>query len=634
MKILLFIVLFVLIATMIFSPSYALDKGQRNYANKSGISQNGDKKVQLVPVEQSSRLSSNVEPINSKSNFNLDANQTLLFNQSSMFTFDLASFVRKDHESCLTNFKCTVNFSSGWKDNTSIQFSTNNTHKKTSRIVGQEVIVQPKESYRLVIHMKLSEWATHSRIELEGLNGITKRWYSIDPCPTYAFDGPMKWQEFSCGLAFEPNTTKVRPVIEAGWSSESKREATTWFDSIDLVKSKQFLIDPNLMTQVVYQGLHNPVSMAFLDPNDFLVIESKGTVQRIINGVKLAKPIHNLDVARDGLLGIAINKNMSIARDGTNKETTYVFLYFTEFDKYGDKSLHNRLYRYEFVNNTLVQPKLLLDLPPGFYHNGGPILIGPDKFLYIMIGELDNTTITPHIKNRALNYEGNDAKDPDGRGGILRIDQNGQPIGSHGIVADSEPLNKYYAYGIRNGFGMDFDPLNGQLWDTENGPSFGDEINLVEPGFNSGWNKVQGIWNHFVENHVNARDITFSPSDLVDFGGRGMYRSPEFIWKYTVGPTALKFLSSDKLGKEYQNDIFVGDVNNGRIYHFKLNQNRTEFILDGPLNDKVADTDTELDSVVFAGGFGIITDLKTGPDGYLYFIAYNEGKIYRIVPHI
>ena len=50
---------------------------------------------------------------------------------------------------------------------------------------------------------------------------------------------------------------------------------------------------------------------------------------------------------------------------------------------------------------------------------------------------------------------------------------------------NNDPLNKYFAYGIRNSFGMDFDPLSGKLWDTENGPFFGDEINLVENGFNS-----------------------------------------------------------------------------------------------------------------------------------------------------
>jgi glucose/arabinose dehydrogenase len=87
---------------------------------------------------------------------------------------------------------------------------------------------------------------------------------------------------------------------------------------------------------------------------------------------------------------------------------------------------------------------------------------------------------------------------PAGRGGILRTTQNGQAVGGigigDGILGKEDPLNRNYAYGIRNSFGTDFDPVTGKLWDVEKGPLFGDEINLVEPGFNSGWLKIQGIW--------------------------------------------------------------------------------------------------------------------------------------------
>jgi len=222
--------------------------------------------------------------------------------------------------------------------------------------------------------------------------------------------------------------------------------------------------------------------------------------------------------------------------------------------------------------------------------------------------------------------------EPDGTGGILRITEDGKPV-RKSVLGTIYPTNLYYAYGIRQSFGMDFDPLTGKLWDTENGANWGDEINLVEQGFNGGWNKVQGIWkDHDSDKNFYANRVTYNPPDLVNFEGNGKYRSPEFIWRYTVGPTALIFLSSDKLGKHYENEMFVGDVNNGRIYHFKLNQTRTGLLLEGPLIDKVADTDKELDNVVFAENFGIITDLKIGPDGYLYFVVYDEGKIYRIVP--
>jgi hypothetical protein len=125
------------------------------------------------------------------------------------------------------------------------------------------------------------------------------------------------------------------------------------------------------------------------------------------------------------------------------------------------------------------------------------------------------------------------------------------------------------------------------------------------------------------------------PEGLVDFDGRGHYHSPQLTWLYTIGPTAIKFLDSDKYGINYENDMFVGDVHAGNMYHFKLNQHRTELLLEPPLDNKVADTDEESvsDSVLFATGFGGISDIEVSPyDGYLYVVSLGQGKIYRILP--
>lgn len=116
-----------------------------------------------------------------------------------------------------------------------------------------------------------------------------------------------------------------------------------------------------------------------------------------------------------------------------------------------------------------------------------------------------------------------------------------------GILEDEYPLKLYYAYGIRNNFGIDFDPVSGDLWDTENGPNFGDEVNLVKPGFNSGWNKVQGFWN---PDGDERGDHDLNPNILMDFNGNGEYGAPEFVWNTTVGTTAIKFLDSDKYGDD------------------------------------------------------------------------------------
>jgi glucose/arabinose dehydrogenase len=238
--------------------------------------------------------------------------------------------------------------------------------------------------------------------------------------------------------------------------------------------------------------------------------------------------------------------------------------------------------------------------------------------VYLVIGDVDGH------QTQAQNQQSG-GEEPDGTSGILRITQDGKPVGSSGILGDSYPLNLYYAYGIRNSFGFDFDPVTGNIWDTENGPGYGDEINLVEPGFNSGWLEITGM-------SSNADD--FDPEDdLVSFDGKGKYSDPEYEWTVTLGPTAVKFLNSDKLGAEYVNDVFVSDVVTGRIYHFDLNEDRTELVLEGPLADKVAETrDTGIEDIVFAEGFGGITDLEVGPDGYLYVVSLGHGSIYRILP--
>jgi aldose sugar dehydrogenase len=286
--------------------------------------------------------------------------------------------------------------------------------------------------------------------------------------------------------------------------------------------------------------------------------------------------------------------------------------------------LGNRLYRYEFIDGKLVNPLLLLDLPalPGPRHNGGAIIVGPDNNLYIPVGDVDGSYQGVKYQTQAQNYE--DGIEADGRSGILRINQDGQPVGE-GILGDEIPLRLYYAYGIRNSFGITFDPVTGNLWETENGPGNSDEINLVLPGFNSGWRETMGL---------AKNDDDFDISNMVDFSGKGVYRDPELVWLNTAGPTGIKFLSSDKYGPQYKNDLFVGDVHNGRLYHFKLNEDRTHLVLEGPLAGKIVKTPNSdgLDQIVFGEGFGGITDLEMGPDGYLYIVSIGQGKIFKIVP--
>jgi glucose/arabinose dehydrogenase len=329
----------------------------------------------------------------------------------------------------------------------------------------------------------------------------------------------------------------------------------------------------------------------------------------------------------------------------TDAKNTSIFLYYTYCPKVSgqaqtSQNCGNYVYRYnlDLNNNTLINPKLILSLPalPGPSHNGGKLLMDKDN-LFVTIGDLQPTAFDKNQKDfdtKAQNIM--NGTNPDGRAGILRVTRDGKPVGN-GILGDNYPLSIYYAYGIKNSFGIAIDPLSNNLWDTENGPQFGDEINLVKPGFNSGWEKVQGIWKL---NQTRDKEVVYDPSDnqvgLVDFDGKGNYSSPKFVWDKTVAPTALAFLNSSKLGKQYQNDILVGSVKNGIIYHFKLSSDRTSLLLSGDLSDLVFNKKDDPTPITFGKNFGIITDLKVSPyDGYLYVVSGmkgDKGIIYRIVP--
>jgi glucose/arabinose dehydrogenase len=405
--------------------------------------------------------------------------------------------------------------------------------------------------------------------------------------------------------------------------------------------------DTNLAIQKYAGGMEFPSSMAFLGPDDILILEKdSGQVRRIVNGAMLEEPLLDVPVAikdERGLLGIAVTKN-------NQNDATFVFLYYTESARDGDDlegndPLGNRLYRYELAGGKLVNGKLLLDLPAkgASHHNGGRIALGPDGNVYLIVGDLQDPGQTPlsHITT-AQNIA--NSLYPDGTSGILRITQDGNPVDN--ILGGGYPLELYYAYGIRNSFGIDFDPVTNKLWDTENGPDFGDEINLVEPGFNSGWRRIQGMeedpdrLNLLVQfPGLSARDDSLVGRlqqfwfEITGRGG-GKYSNPEFVWNNPIAPTAIRFLHSDALGERYENDAFVANFNTGYIFHFELNDNRTGFVLDGDLADGVADEFNEADELVFAKNFGRITDMAIGPDGYLYVLAIHssEGTIYRIIP--
>ena len=343
--------------------------------------------------------------------------------------------------------------------------------------------------------------------------------------------------------------------------------------------------DPDFIVEKFVSNICcRPTTMAFVD-NDILVLEQEnGKVRLVRDGILKEEPILDLNVrgiAEQGLLGITTVGNK-------------VYLYFTESTHDGGEAIANRIYRYDWTGDKLINQVLVKELPgKQYYHNGGAMVTGLDGSVYAVIGD-------------------------QGTYGVLQNHRIGG-INDTSVILRIDPAGPYYAMGIRNSFGLAIDPVTGNLWDTENGDDDFDEINFVPNNFNSGWDVIMG----------SATEAELSR--LPGYDGY-VYSDPEFSWQKVVAPTAISFVDSKPLEK-YKNSVFVGDCINGNLYKFELNQDRTGFVFNDPrLADNVVNTGESIEEITFGTGFGCITDIEVGPDGLMYVVSRSHDSIYRIMP--
>tara|TARA_B100000749_G_C18400075_1_gene454329 strand:- start:105 stop:1322 length:1218 start_codon:yes stop_codon:yes gene_type:complete len=364
------------------------------------------------------------------------------------------------------------------------------------------------------------------------------------------------------------------------------------------VKDKPQILDDNFLMDEVIVGIESATALTFIE-NDILFLEKEsGKIRHIQNGMLVDEPVWDFQVKQEGcncftesgLLGIT-----SVDSD--------VYVYVTEELNPDESNVENRIYKFAWKDNKLQNPLLLNILPAdAIMHHGGTLVVDLDGNVFASVGD-------QMLETSIQNYDNDIITDA---GIILRVGYD-QKFKS---PSDSpNPLDHYYAIGIRNSFGLAVDPKTGYLWDTENGPTVYDEINLISPKFNSGWAKILGPSNEIVS-------LNYIP----DFS----YSDPEFSWKSTVAPTGISFV--DEKWDEYQNSLFVGDCKVGNLYRFELNDTRDGFIFENPdLQDLVLNESDNNDEILFGKNFGCITGVNYSSDGYLYVISYlNNGAIYKI----
>lgn len=353
----------------------------------------------------------------------------------------------------------------------------------------------------------------------------------------------------------------------------------------------------------------SPTTMDFVDKNDILVLQkTSGNVVLIRNGTQQPVPVLHENVTSIGEQGM-----LGITHVGTK-----VYLYFTQSTFNGGPPIGKRVYSYDWNGSALIHKTLIKNFPQTqTYHNGGAMTTDLNNSVYLVLGDA-------------------------GQYGKLQNQPTGEPNDT-GVIWRVAPTGPYYAIGIRNSFGLTVDPVTGKLWDTENGPDFGDEVNIVPQNFNSGWAVIQGpadkttLSKPSASSDITGWGVIMGPANkttlaqIPNYPGY-TYHDPQFTWMKTVAPTGIAFVNSPQFEK-YKNSVFVGDCNNGNLYRFQLNNNRDGFVFNSPqLADKVVDTGESMDEIIFGTGFGCMTDLVAGPDGLLYIVSLSDGAIYRIIP--
>jgi glucose/arabinose dehydrogenase len=310
-------------------------------------------------------------------------------------------------------------------------------------------------------------------------------------------------------------------------------------------------------------------------------------------------------------------------------------------------------------------------------HDGGVITFGLDGKLYIFIGDVGRrgqlqnlpcgpTATCPGSVMQDDQFGGPEPDDAHLTGVVLRLNTDGSapadnPFYSAGAAMGGvvgENMQKIFSYGHRNSFGIAVDPVSGSVWLQENGDDSFSELNRVEPGMNGGWIQIAGPVSRItqfkeIETTFGAlalQQLRWPPTNIADTpqdararlfmlpGAK--YVDPAFSWKWEVAPGGMGFVEGTALGPQFQNDLFMGaatpNLAGGYLFHFDLTGNRKKVAVDDPrLEDRVADNlakheITESESLLIGRDFGVVTDIRTGPNGNLFVVSLTNGAVYEI----
>lgn len=323
-----------------------------------------------------------------------------------------------------------------------------------------------------------------------------------------------------------------------------------------------------LRVETLVTDLDTPWDLAWGPDGSIWVTERPGRLSRVdpaTGDITLVGEIEVLEQGESGLMGMAFHP------DFTNQP--YVYLAHSYRD---GGNVRNRLIRVPY-NGTGIGPAEILidDIPGQSNHNGSRLVVGPDGYLYMTMGDAGRTALAQDLDSPA--------------GKVLRVTLDGGP-------APDNPFNSMvFSYGHRNPQGIVFHPGTGDLYVAEHGPSDNDEISRIVRGGDFGWPAVHG----FCDGDTSGEQAYCEANDVVE---------PLEAWTPTIGISGLDYYDGDLI-PEWHGSLLATSLTGQTLY-------RVELSADGGVSAGR--------EALYRGEFGRLRDVLVGPGGEVYLATSNR----------
>jgi glucose/arabinose dehydrogenase len=380
----------------------------------------------------------------------------------------------------------------------------------------------------------------------------------------------------------------IRAIMK--YVSDSEKNAGAVKPAI--VKDSETL-DYKLHIEVLAEGLEIPWAIDFLDASTALITEKPGRLRVVTKGKLQPEPVKNIPkVLNEGQGGL-----MDVAVDPDYSQNGWIYLAFSHVldKKAGEErpGAMTKIVRGKIENNTWTNEETLFEAPHEMYrttrhHYGCRIVFDKAGYLYFAIGD------------RGTGFQAQDNSLPNGK--VHRIHKDGKIPADNPWISDPKAMKSLYSLGNRNIQGMAIHPVTDELWTTEHGPMGGDEVNLIKPGKNYGWETI-------------TYGINYNGTIITEFTRKDGMEQPNLYWRPSIAVCGLDFYTGNLFPK-WKNKLLVGALKYEEVRLLDIEGDRI-------MHDEI-----------ILKGQGRVRDVQTGPDGAIYVVLNDPGTVLKLMPKI